>query len=395
MGGGVEELLMTATVIATEGPSSTLFLEEPETHLHPGAQRYLAERVRTGVKQVFIATHSPAFINVPSPRSVYRVALSEGRTVVTYAGDTEGLALALEEIDARNSDVLLSDSVLFVEGPTDRDVFEAWSRTLNLSFDEKNTTILPMGGGAHAARSATLRSEVLIGISQRAGIPHLFVLDRDERPHEEVESLERQLGEKVHLLARREIENYLLDPSAILTAIREKHRDDALVLEQVDTADPDAVVEAINVAAEGLFGTVLLKRIRAQVGGLQEGFLSSGEGLRLATSARTDELPDLVLRSAEATAASRIASLDIPKIVRAEQETLKREWEDPTAHVVLAPGEEILSQIFARFGSVFTKRTDAVRIARAMSKTEIEHEIAAIVTRAVGLGTHHGVGENN
>jgi putative ATP-dependent endonuclease of the OLD family len=392
MGGGVEELLMTATVIATEGPSSTLFLEEPETHLHPGAQRYLAERVRSGVKQVFIATHSPAFMNVPSPRSVYRVALSEGRTVVTYAGDTEGLALALEEIDARNSDVLLSDAVLFVEGPTDRDVFQSWSRTLNLSFDETNTTILPTGGGAHAVRNAAPRSEVLIGISQRVGIPHLFVLDRDERPHEEVESLERQLGERVHLLARREIENYLLEPNAILAAIREKHRDNAPVLEQVDAADSDAVAEAIRVAAEGLFGTVLLKRIRAEIGGLPEGFLSSAEVLRLASSARADELPGLVLQSAEAIAASRISSLDIPRIVRAEQERLQREWEDPDAHLVLAPGEEILSQIFARFGSTFTKRTDAVRIARAMPQDAIDPEIGAIVTRAVGLRTGHCAG---
>ncbi len=58
----------------------------------------------------------------------------------------------------------------------------------------------------------------------------MFVLDRDERGPTEVEKLQHDLGEKVHFLERRELENYLLVPNALLDAIREKHRDDEVIL---------------------------------------------------------------------------------------------------------------------------------------------------------------------
>src|SRR5262249_4708951 len=38
MGGGIEQLLMVATVLQTTGDDSPLFIEEPESHLHARAQ---------------------------------------------------------------------------------------------------------------------------------------------------------------------------------------------------------------------------------------------------------------------------------------------------------------------------------------------------------------------
>src|SRR5713101_2343513 len=61
MGGGVEQLVMIATVLLTTDDESTIFVEEPESHLHPGAQRFLIERLAHGIRQVFLTTHAPAF----------------------------------------------------------------------------------------------------------------------------------------------------------------------------------------------------------------------------------------------------------------------------------------------------------------------------------------------
>jgi ATPase subunit of ABC transporter with duplicated ATPase domains len=57
--------ILAALVFSDEG--STILIEEPENHLHPGAQEVLADLINNQVmyhkKQVIITTHSRAFIN--------------------------------------------------------------------------------------------------------------------------------------------------------------------------------------------------------------------------------------------------------------------------------------------------------------------------------------------
>src|SRR6266702_7711358 len=73
-----------------------------------------------GGQQVFITTHSSVFINLTRPYSLYQVTYSEGVTAIKRC-DAASLEAVLEDIGVRNSDVLLSDAVLFVEGTSDRD----------------------------------------------------------------------------------------------------------------------------------------------------------------------------------------------------------------------------------------------------------------------------------
>lgn len=159
---------MAATVLLTTGDQSTLFLEEPESHLHAGAQRFLMEHLYSGSRQIFISTHSPTFVNTSRPRSLYRVTYSDERTRVDRVEDAQGLGDVLEDIGARNSDVLLSDAVLFVEGPSDGNVMHVWGESLGTNLTESNVTVLPMGGGEHAEGKARVRGEILEGLSEKS-----------------------------------------------------------------------------------------------------------------------------------------------------------------------------------------------------------------------------------
>lgn len=135
MGGGIEQLLMIATVLLTKSDVHTLCVEEPESHLHAGAQRFLMERLYQGDRQVFVTTHSPTLVNSPRPKSIYQVQYEKNRTRISRLGDADSLSDLLADIGSRNSDVLLSDAVLFVEGSGDRRAFMVWGDGLGMSME--------------------------------------------------------------------------------------------------------------------------------------------------------------------------------------------------------------------------------------------------------------------
>ncbi len=138
-----------------------------------------------------------------------------------------------------------------------------------MSFTEHNVTVISMGGGEYADRGAPIRTEVLEGISSKAPVPHLFVLDQDERGLEAIESLRKKLGERLHLLEARELENYLLVPRALLSVLRAKYRDNDSILARIERLSEGDVPRLFREQAERLYGTVLLKRIRAELKGLR------------------------------------------------------------------------------------------------------------------------------
>jgi predicted ATPase len=385
MGGGIEQLLMVATVLLTTDDESTLFLEEPESHLHAGAQRFLLEKLYEGNRQIFISTHSPTFINTPRPMSMYRIKKRDGRTAISRLTDTDSLSDLLEDIGSRNSDVLLSDAVLFVEGPSDQRVFEIWSEKLGLSLEEHNVTTVPMGGGSDAARGTRVRSDVLESISQKAPVPHLFILDRDERSYAEIAKLQGMLEGRVCLLTRRELENYLLLPSALLLAIRSKHIDDATITEKIDASSKDEVSKIIQITADSLYALILMKRVRAELAGLRGGLLPREAVAGLSHKINFKNFPRIIRRDIESRVSEHIDALKINEIVDRVKFSLDIDWSDKSQHSWIAPGEEIVAAVFHHFGSEYKKPNDTLRIAREMRSDEIPEEITELLRRVVAL----------
>jgi hypothetical protein len=386
MGGGVEQLLMVASVLVTTPATCTLFLEEPESHLHAGAQRFLIEKLHGGDRQVFLTTHSPTFVNVAKTKSLYRVSYAGERTTIIRLDRPDALGEMLEDIGARNSDLLLSDAVLFVEGPGDKGALEIWAETLKMSFAEHNLTVLPMHGGEHASRGTPARSEVLEGISERSSpIPHLFLLDRDERSPAEIEGLLKRLPGRVTVLEGRELENYQLVARALRAAIRAKCCDKPEVVAKVDGTSDELVQVLIRNTAEGLRDLVLLKRIRTRLGGLASGLLPRELVGELLPSMGQPTFANILKDRLQACLLEHVDRLAIETVVECERETLHAEWADPERHLMLAPGEEIVAAVFAYFGTTYSKPRDTKAIAREIKAEEIHPEILGVIKRAVGL----------
>jgi predicted ATPase len=384
MGGGVEQLLMTAIVLLTAPREAPVFLEEPESHLHSAAQRFLFEQLHQKGRQVFITTHSPVFINSQLPTSLFQVTFKDRRTQIREIAEDASLADVLGDIGARNSDVLLSDAVLFVEGPSDAECLVAWSHALRIGLAEHGVTVLPMGGGENADRKVPIRSEVLMGVSRRAPVPHMFVLDRDERSEAEINSVSRSLGDRVVFLSRRELENYLLVPSAIRRALVEKLQQDPGAVEHVRKTSAEAMTTKMLAAAEALKPLVLMKRIRARLGGLPGGLLPREEVPDLLALPEGASLEDEIARRIRSRFEARLNAVQVAAVVAEERRVLDAAWSGD-AILDLAPGEEVISSIFREFSATFKKTKDAPRIARAMHEPDIPAEINEVLRRVVAL----------
>lgn len=213
----------------------------------------------------------------------------------------------------------------------------------------------------------------------------MFVLDRDERSPSEVEKLQRDLGEKVDFLERRELENYLLMPRALLDAIRSKHADDAVIVEKVDNASVEEVKGLIETTAASLYNVVLLKRVRSALEGLKGGLLPRDMAASLAPMAHRRDLPRILRGRIKSRLDEHLAAVDVDQLVSSERQAMNSDWSDPEKRQQLAPGEEILASVFNHFGSEYKKTRDAVRIARHMHADDISDEIKELLKKAASL----------
>jgi hypothetical protein len=383
VGGGIEQLLLVATALKTTNDQASLFLEEPELYLHAGAQRYLIDTLRREARQVFIATHSPVFVNVPGTRTIYRTELIGSATTFTNVSNGEGLSEVLDDLGYRNSDLLFSDAVLFVEGPSDRDVITVLAATLGLNLLELNIAILPIGGASNSAQMPA-RSDVLKKISAESPVPHVFLMDRDERSKSDIDRLKSEVGEQLHVLHRREIENYLLVPRAIRETLRIRCQSNAESLRRLETTTEDQIASWIQQAAMGLKQQTLLKRVRNEVDGLPGGFLPRDMIPDLVSLPQNKQFPVAVSRAVRKRLLDSFNALQLETLVERETKRIETDWEKAASRLRCAPGEEILDFVYHQFEVRFRK-TDSAKIAAQLKSSEIDRELSDFLRRLATL----------
>ena len=188
-GSGIDQLLIMIWLIATAKPGSIWFIDEPELHLHPGAQKILYDffiEETKNDKQIFVTSHSMVFI--------YKSTL-EQVTLLTHSGDgTNGFLLQdlvtaeqlnsaaeINEITRRIYEALgysptfaLEPGIIvMVEGKTDERVLTSFSQILGSPIDQKMTRFLVAGGKSDAKNFSPI---LLFAISNKKC---LIVLDND------------------------------------------------------------------------------------------------------------------------------------------------------------------------------------------------------------------------
>jgi len=236
-GMGVRRLVMVSFLryqaekseVGTEGNSlPTIYaIEEPETSLHPSAQRNLIDSFKTlkdAGNQIILNSHSPVFVAEASHEDVVLVTREAGTTAVS-AGSSLNPDTIVAELGIEPRDQVGSFSAcVFVEGVTDQVFFPHIAKKFKEAeliasdFEDLAIGFLPVGG--NNLRFFVERMHIK-KINRRFGIVIDSNKDSAEKPINQI-CLDWQgecikAGGKFFILRKREIENYLA-PAAIKRA---------------------------------------------------------------------------------------------------------------------------------------------------------------------------------
>jgi AAA domain, putative AbiEii toxin, Type IV TA system len=127
LGTGVFQAILLAAQ-CTQIENSIVCIEEPELHLHPEVQRqviiYLAEETNN---QYFVTTHSAHILDAVDC-CVIGVHIEDGLSIVHHPIDGQQRRAICHKLGYRPSDLLQANSLIWVEGPSDRTYINSWLR---------------------------------------------------------------------------------------------------------------------------------------------------------------------------------------------------------------------------------------------------------------------------
>lgn len=209
--------------------SSYLFgFEELENNLHPALQRRLLLYLRRVAVErkctFFLTTHSnitiDLFANDNSSQIIHVTHDQQQafvRTVTTYV-DNKGI---LDDLDVRASDLLQSNGVVWVEGPSDRLYFNRWIDVFSEGELREGThyQCVFYGGRLLAHLSASdpdVDEEEAVKVL-RVNRNALIIIDSDRRkPRQQINGTKRRIiseieevGDMAWVTAGKEVENYI------------------------------------------------------------------------------------------------------------------------------------------------------------------------------------------
>jgi putative ATP-dependent endonuclease of OLD family len=363
-GSGIRESLRLILDTEFSNPNM-LLVEEPEIHLHPALETSIMSYLReiSTERQVFITTHSTNFLDTGNFQNVFLVQkdVSTKLSPLTLAEAEQKLPA---ELGIRLSSLFMYDQILFVEGPSDEQILREFAKTLGVNLGQLNTGFIQMNGVRNLGHYAA--AEVVAFLTKRR-VKLRFIVDADESKSFHFQRLREEFGEtaKVHVLKKREIENYLLCPSANIKHLISRRRP----APREDLPDEQSFRQLLSDVAESLKPLAVWKRILASAS--RPLYPKKSEADFPDSVSEMKDRAKLMLESAKSDANALISDLD--KLCDDALKAVGDDWSNKKQDIV--PGSAILDDIYKKFGFRYDKMRDGIGIASRIKKNEIDIEI--------------------
>lgn len=222
-GTGLSQVLAILYVAFMESKEHTLIIDEPNSFLHPGATKTLLG-ILSSFKhhQYIISSHSAEVIKTPGVSSLKLVSKEASQSTVKSLslGQVKQTKECLLDLGVEISDILSSDTCVWVEGPTEKNCFPLILRAtpnwkdFTASFHSVKNT------GDFEGRGAELTLDIYSRMTEgNLVIPpntH-FIFDPESRTPQQIEDLKRR---KANFIPRKMYENFLISVPAITSLLQ-------------------------------------------------------------------------------------------------------------------------------------------------------------------------------